>query len=199
MKKAKRFPAKFYLQPTEVVARKLLGQRLVHVVGGKRISGLITETEAYLGLIDKAAHSYHGKKTIRTQTMYLVGGHSYVYLIYGLYYCFNVVTGDTTRPEAVLIRSLKPEEGVSLMKRNRKTTDLMKLTTGPAKLCKALRIEKAQNGLSLQSKELFIEPVGDVPNDLIVARPRVGIHYAEEAIHWPLRFYIKDEKFISKK
>jgi DNA-3-methyladenine glycosylase len=199
MKTSSKLPPEFYLQRTEIVARKLLGQRLVHIYKGKRLSGIITETEAYLGLKDKAAHSYHGKKTPRTQTMYLEGGHAYIYLIYGLYYCFNVVTGNNQRPEAVLIRAVRPEDGIQTMHRFRKTKDIHKLTTGPAKLCQALHIERAQNAQSLQSSTLFIEPAITISSRQIMARPRVGIDYAEEAVHWPLRFYIKDETFISKK
>lgn len=192
-------PQSFYNQSTKTVAKKLLGKKLVRIYKGKRISGIITETEAYLGLIDKGAHSYGGKITERLKTMYLDGGHSYVYFIYGMYFCFNVVTRSPAHPEAVLIRALEPLEGIEYMKSFRKQDNLKNLTTGPGKLAQALKITKQQNGVSLRDEELFIEDHEDIPRSKIIARPRIGIDYAEEAKDWPLRFYIKDSHFISKK
>src|SRR4051812_32579356 len=103
---------KFYQRDTKAVAKALLGKILVRKINGKRVSGRITEVEAYLGLKDKAAHSYGGRKTDRTQNMYQPGGHAYVYQIYGLHFCLNIVTRDENRPEAVLIRALEPIEGI---------------------------------------------------------------------------------------
>jgi DNA-3-methyladenine glycosylase len=192
-------PPSFYQRSTKKVARELLGKRLVRIHKGKRISGIITETEAYLGLIDKGCHSYGGKITERLKTMYLDGGHSYVYFIYGMYYCFNVVTRSPQHPEAVLIRSLEPVEGLDLMKKFRKQDNIKNLTTGPGKLTQALAITKQENGVSLLEDTLFIEDFHSIPKTQIIARPRIGIDYAEEAKDWPLRFYIKDSQFISKK
>lgn len=192
-------PQSFYNQSTKTVAKKLLGKKLVRIYKGKRISGIITETEAYLGLIDKGAHSYGGKITERLKTMYLDGGHSYVYFIYGMYFCFNVVTRSPAHPEAVLIRALEPLEGIEYMKSFRRQDNLKNLTTGPGKLAQALKITKQLNGVSLRDEELFIEDREDIPRSKIIARPRIGIDYAEEAKDWPLRFYIKDSHFISKK
>ncbi len=189
----------FYYQDTTTVAKKLLGKRLVRVYKGQRISGIITETEAYLGISDRACHSYKGKKTEKIKSMYLSGGHSYVYLIYGIHYCFNVVTRTTEHPEAVLIRALQPDENIELMKKFRATDQLHNLTTGPGKLCKALQIAKEHDGITLHDNEFFIEDNKNIPAGKIIATPRIGIPYAEEAIHWPLRFYIKDNLFITKK
>lgn len=194
-----KLPGSFYEQKTETVAQKLLGKKLVHIYKGQRISGLITETEAYLGLTDKACHSFGGKKTDRLSSMYLHGGHAYVYFIYGMYFCFNVVTRTCDHPEAVLIRSLQPLEGIAQMEVFRRQTNLKNLTTGPGKLCQALHINKELDQMSLTSKNIFIEDGFSVPKKNIVAKPRIGINYAEEAIDWPLRFYIKDNPYISKK
>jgi DNA-3-methyladenine glycosylase len=189
----------FFHQPTEIVARELLGKKLTHVIGGKTVSGLIVETEAYLGLSDKAAHSYGGKRTSRTNHLYQRGGSAYIYLIYGMYNCFNVVCGDENRPEAVLIRALEPVDGISFMQKQRGRARDKNLTNGPGKLCDALRITKNQNGHNLRTQPLFIEDVGSaLRTNQIVAAKRVGIDYAEEAIHWPLRFYVKENTFVSK-
>lgn len=190
---------KFYQRDTETVAKELLGKKLVHCIGNQRISGIITETEAYLGLKDKACHTYGGRKTDKTRSMYLHGGHAYVYFIYGKYFCFNVVTLTDQHPEAVLIRALEPLESIDTMKQFRKKDKIKELTTGPGKLCQALGINKSHDGLSLTHSELTIEEHLTIAESQIVAKPRIGIHYAQEAKDWPLRFYIKDNLFISKK
>lgn len=198
----------FYQRDTTLVARELLGKRLVHIVNGKRLSGIITETEAYLGSKDRGCHTFGNKKTKRTESMYLPGGHSYVYLIYGMYDCLNVVTQKEDIPEAVLIRSLEPDEGLMIMAENRKqkTFDpenkkhLWSLTTGPGKLAQALKITRNHNELLLTDNQLFIEDVGiKIKPSQIIASPRIGIDYAQEAKHWELRFTIKDNFFISRK
>lgn len=189
----------FYQQKTEVVAKQLLGKILVHSINGKRLSGRITETEAYLGVRDRACHTFEHRRTDRTEAMYLPGGHSYVYFIYGMYNCFNVVTRTEKHPEAVLIRALEPLEGIDWMKRHRRTDDLLKLTTGPGKLCEALGITKHNNKQSLLSDTFFIEDAPRISTTKIISKPRIGIPYAQEAMGWPLRFYIKDCPYISKK
>lgn len=190
---------KFYQRDTETIAKELLGKKLVHCLGNQRISGLITETEAYLGIKDKACHTYGGRKTDKTKSMYLHGGHAYVYFIYGKYFCFNVVTLTDQHPEAVLIRALEPLEGIDTMKQFRKKDKIKDLTTGPGKLCQAMGINKSHDGLSLMNSEITIEEHLTISEAQIVAKPRIGIHYAQEAKDWPLRFYIKDNLFISKK
>jgi DNA-3-methyladenine glycosylase len=188
----------FYQQKTEEVAKQLLGKKLVRIYKGKRLSGIITETEAYLGLTDKACHSYGGKRTKKVTSMWLRGGHGYIYHIHGRL-CFNVVTLTSEHPEAVLIRALEPLEGIEEMKRFRDKEELKQLTTGPAKLTEALNIIKDFDGKPLNQEPLFIEDHIKIPKSQIVAKPRIGIHYAEEAIEWPLRYYIKDSQFISKR
>lgn len=194
-----KLPLNFYKRDTVVVAKELLGQKLVHILNGERIAGIITEVEAYLGAKDKACHTYNYRRTPRTETMYLNGGVSYIYFIYGMHYCFNVVTQSKGIPEAVLIRSIKPCEGIETMQKLRKQKALTNLTTGPGKLTQALGITKKQDGLRLNSKTLFIEKGFKLTVDQIVVTPRIGVHYAEDHALWPLRFYSKDQEYISKK
>ncbi len=194
-----KLPTSFYEQKTESVAKRLLGKKLVRIYKGERISGLITETEAYLGATDPACHTFGHRKTPRVQSMYLSGGHAYVYQIYGMHFCFNVVTRTPQHPEAVLIRALEPLEGLDWMKKFRVESNVRNLTTGPAKLCEALQINKAQDGECLTDDELFIEDAKPVASKDIVAKPRIGVAYAKEAAQWPLRFYIRENVFISKK
>lgn len=191
-------PQSFYQQKTTKIAKELLGKKLVRIYKGQRISGIITETEAYLGIKDMAAHSFGGRRTERVKTMYLDGGHAYVYFIYGIHYCFNVVTRTSQHPEAVLIRALEPLDGIELMKKLRKNDNLKNLTTGPGKLSQALDITKKLNGASLTEGKIFIEDHITIPSKKIITKPRIGIDYAKEAKDWPLRYYIKDSQFISK-
>lgn len=184
-------PLSFYRRPTETVARDLLGCTLVHVVGGRRISGRITETEAYLGIDDRACHTFGGRRTERVKSMYLEGGHAYVYFIYGVHFCFNVVTRSCDEPEAVLVRAIEPLEGIQAMRKRRKVKSDRDLTNGPGKLCLALGIDRSCDGLLLTAGELFIEPgLRAIVSDEIRASTRVGVDYAKEAAKWPLRFRI---------
>jgi DNA-3-methyladenine glycosylase len=204
-----KLPLSFYEGDTLDVAKKLLGHKLVHIVNGKKRSGYIVEVEAYKGPEDKAAHSYGGRRTERTEVMFGPPAHAYVYFIYGMYYCFNIITAPEGVPQGVLIRALEPVEGIEEMKVARYgTTDITKqqwknLTNGPGKLCRAMEITKEQKGLSLLSDELYmeyVEPEVHLSNTYeITAGPRIGIDYAEEAVHYPWRFYFKDHPFISKK
>lgn len=159
---------------------------------GERLSGLITETEAYLGIGDPACHTFGGRQTLRTASMYLEGGHAYVYFTYGMHFCFNVVTRTPRDPEAVLIRALLPQEGIETMAKHRRATtskSLAALTDGPAKLCQALGIDRSLDGVSLQSDPLFIEKSDLKVKPLaIISSPRVGVDYAQDAALWPLRF-----------
>lgn len=198
-KTAKKLPLSFYQRDTTLVARELLGKRLVHQIGRKRLSGIIVETEAYIGAEDRACHGFGNRRTRRTESLFQEGGYSYVYMIYGMHFCFNAVTRTCDHPEAVLVRALQPNEGVSEMKRNRLVKSERELTSGPAKLCEALLIDKAQDRLSLVGSELFIEDINlQISSQDIVTKPRIGIAYAGEAAHWPLRFYICGNPFISK-
>lgn len=195
----KKLNLSFYQRPTEIVAKELLGKKLVRIYKGQRISGIITEVEAYLGAKDKACHSYGNRRTPRTATMFLPGGHSYIYFIYGMYHCFNVVTEKKEIPEAVLIRALEPSEGIHFMQKWRSKKLPKDLTTGPGKLAQALQLTKDLNALSLNSENLFLENHSSIKDSQIIKRPRIGVDYAEEHAQWPLRFYIKDNSYISKK
>lgn len=200
-------PREYYLQDTELVAKSLLGKKLFFRERGKTLSGIIVETEAYLGFKDPACHSYHGKKTDRVKTMYLPGGHSYIYFIYGMYFCFNIVTGSEEQPEAVLIRAVQPDDSsLESFRKNRgeKIKDI-ELTNGPGKLCSAYGINKSHNGIDLttpppsKSKAfIWIEDGIEVQPQQILSSSRIGIETKEEAAKWPLRFYIDKNPYVSK-
>lgn len=185
----------FYLNKTIIVAKQLLGAYLVRNIKGKILIGRIVETEAYLGIKDPACHSYRGK-TERCKVMFEEGGHFYVYFIYGFYHCLNVVTEKKGVPEAVLIRALEPLEGIELMKKFRKRKK--NLTSGPGVLSQALKIDRSFNGHPAWVKPLQIYKKGS-HNFEIVQKKRVGVDYAGKAKNWKLRFYIKDNPYISKK
>lgn len=196
----------FYLQDTVEIAKKLLGKILVHRISGKTIKAKITETEAYLGLEDKAAHSYGGKKTARTEIMYGMGGFSYVYFIYGMYYCFNVVTKEEGNPQAVLIRAVEPLEcSKDIMAQNRyfvawselSNYQQKNLCNGPGKLAIAYGFDKSSNGADLTGDIIYIERSRTKPhpgntNEKIIATKRIGIDYAGEAKDWELRFCLEN-------
>lgn len=188
----------FYRRDTKTVAHELLGKRLVRIYKGQRISGIITEVEAYLGVKDKAAHSYGDRRTGRTEVMYGDGGHAYIYFIYGMYHCFNVVTQKKEVPEAVLVRALEPVEGIELMKKFRQKEKLIDLTTGPGKLAEALHLTRELNGKKLDSDILFIEDAEPAAKSKVVKKPRIGVDYAGAHAKHPLRFYLKDNPYVSK-
>jgi DNA-3-methyladenine glycosylase len=192
---------KFFHQKTEKVAKDLLGKVLVRKIGNKVLSGVIVETEAYVGPHDLACHASKGK-TERTKIMFEDGGFWYVYMIYGFYYCLNIVTEAKEYPSAVLIRALEPLEGIEEMKKNRKTDDISNLTSGPGKLCQALKIDKSLNCLSAvkPGSNLYIEDRGIKisPRNIAKAK-RIGVDYAEVWKDKKLRFYIKNNGFVSKK
>lgn len=191
----------FYLRDTTTVARELLGQRLVHFVDGERLSGIIVETEAYLGALDRACHGFGYRRTARTESLFAAGGHSYVYLIYGLYHCFNAVTRQAGEPEAVLVRALEPSEGIERQRalRGNPKKDIA-LTSGPGKLCRALAIDRSCDRLSLQGPSLFIEKTQEAPLDeaSILVSSRIGVEYAGDDALLPLRFGIRGNPFLSR-
>lgn len=186
------------MRDTTQVAEDLLGCYLVRKVKSVILIGRIVETEAYLGLHDPCCHSFNGSYTDRTKTMYLTGGHSYVYFTYGMHYCFNVVTRGEKEPEAVLIRALEPLKGISEMKKNRKKERLTDLCSGPGKLCQAFHITKALNAKNLSQKgEMYIsrgQKAQEIETD-----SRVGLPLHEDSAYWFLRFYIKNNPFVSVK
>lgn len=195
----------FYNRDTLVVAKELLGKILVHKVGGKVYKGKIVETEGYLGVKDKAAHSYGGRRTKRVEIMYGPPGTSYVYLIYGMYYCFNVVTREEGVPEAVLIRGIEPIDEVYSMGYNRfhkgfdelSSYQRKNISNGPGKLCQAMNIDKDLNGEDLCGDRFYIEEGKDEKFNIVEAK-RIGIDYAEEAKNFLWRFYIEGNPHVSK-
>ncbi|KYG68873.1 3-methyladenine DNA glycosylase [Bdellovibrio bacteriovorus] len=188
-------PQDFYMEDTSTVAKALLG-KILHVKKGKEeFKARIVEVEAYLGIKDPACHTFGDRRTPRTKSMYLDGGHSYVYMIYGMYYCLNFVTRTEEFPEAVLIRGVQPLNADTHVKKK----DIK--TNGPGKLCKHYQINKEHDGLKLwkNTSPLFVsEDDHVVKPKQIIARPRIGVDYAGEAAQWPLRFYLKDNLFISR-
>lgn len=197
---------KFYSRDTLLVAEELLGKVLVHNQNNKVLKGKIVETEAYLGVIDKAAHSYGGKRTKRVETMYGPPGIAYVYIIYGMYYCLNTITRKEGIPEGVLIRAIEPLEEIDIMARNRfgkkveefTNYERKNFTNGPGKLCMALDIDKRLDMEDLCGNKLYIEE-GEKEKFNIVKAKRIGIDYAEEAKDYLYRFYIEGNPYVSKK
>lgn len=195
----------FFERKTIIVAQDLLGKFLVRRIGQKIISGMIVETEAYVGPHDLACHASKGK-TERTKVMFESAGTWYVYMIYGMYYCLNIVTEEKDYPAAVLIRALEPVEGQDQMAKNRRIDFLsgisnLQLTNGPAKLCRALKINKELNCSSAINKDskLYVEDKGiKISQNKIVKAKRIGVDYAGEWKNKPFRFYIKENKFVSK-
>ncbi len=201
----KLLPAKltreFYTRPSVVtVARELLGKLLVVPArNGKRVSGKIVEVEAYRGPEDRAAHSFGGRRTNRTETMYGVGGTAYVFFVYGMYNQFNVVTNTADRPQAVLIRAVEPVEGIELMRRRRPGKTDHNLTNGPGKLCLAFGIDRKFDAADLLGNKVWLEQGERIPRSGILAGPRIGIDYAEEWVDKPWRFWVKGNPYVSRK
>jgi len=197
MKKLKR---NFYNQSTLKIAQDLLGKFLVRKIGKKIISGKIVETEAYVGPNDLASHASHGKTT-RTAPMFGPPGYAYVYLVYGLNHCFNIVTEGKNYPAAVLIRAIEPTEGVDLMRRLRHAPhDERNITNGPGKLCQALKIDKSLNNFDLTKNILWLEDRGiKIKPSEIIAAKRIGVDYAGKYKNKPWRFYLRGNLFVSKK
>ena len=189
----------FYNRSAIDVANDLLGKVLVREVDGRILKGKIVETESYIGAIDKACHAYNGRRTKRTEILYSDCGVAYVYFIYGLYHCFNVVTNEKDVAEAVLIRAIEPLNEFDYISQVRYKKQFKNLTNGPSKLCLAYLIDKDLNGDKLYEQgKIYLEESEE--NDFeIVKTKRIGIDYAEEAKDFLWRFYIKDNDFVSKK
>ncbi|HWT79435.1 MAG TPA: DNA-3-methyladenine glycosylase [Candidatus Methylomirabilis sp.] len=195
----KKLPREFYTHANVLtVTRRLLGQQLVVPMSdGTRVSGIIVEAEAYRGPEDRASHAYGGRRTHRTETMYLIGGTAYVYFVYGMYYQFNVVTNVSEIPHAVLIRALEPVEGIEIMRRRRAAQSDNTLTNGPGKLCIALGIDRRLDRADLLGERVWIEEGGRIPPSAIACGPRIGVDYAEDWIDKPWRFWVRDNPFVS--
>ena len=198
---ASKLPRKFYTRPNVVtVARELLGKLLVVPAdNGERISGRIVELEAYRGPQDRAAHSYGGRRTKRTETMYGIGGTAYVFFVYGMYYQFNVVTNVADAPHAVLIRGLEPVEGIELMRKRRHGQSDHNLTNGPGKLCIAMAIDRKLDAADLLGNRVWLEDAEHIPRSQIASGPRIGIDYAGEWKDKPWRIWIKRNPYVSRR
>ena len=173
------------------MAHDLIGKILVH----GETSGIIVEAEAYTST-DKASHSYGRRRTKRTEIQFLEGGFAYVYMIYGMYYCFNVTANVHDVPEAVLIRALEPLSGIELMKTRRGISDVVRLCNGPGKLCEALSITREHYGEDLLGDEIYILDDGRKYN--VMTSERVNIDYAEECREFLWRYYAGGNKYVSR-
>lgn len=199
----------FFRADAVSLARRLLGMRLVRVLeDGARLAGAIVETEAYCGVEDRACHSFGGRRTPRNDAMYARPGTAYVYFTYGMHHCFNVVCGREDEPVAVLIRALEPAEGIERMRRARQSQrsktplDDRALTSGPARLCQALSIDRTLNGVDLaRSGALWIERGVGVPTGRgrIRTGPRIGVSSAGDWALRPLRFWVADSPWVSRR
>jgi DNA-3-methyladenine glycosylase len=159
---------------------------------------MIVETEAYLGEIDKAAHSYGGRRTARNEITDAEGGHVYVFFVYGMYYQLNLVTGLADHPHVVLIRAVEPVEGIEIMRERRGEMKDKNLTSGPGKLCIALGITRDLNGDDLLGDRIWVEEHRNFKKSEIAVGPRVGIDYAEEFADMPWRFWVDGNRFVSR-
>jgi DNA-3-methyladenine glycosylase len=187
-------PADFYRRETEIVAREMLGTVLECRTADGLASGIIVETEAYLGEHDLACHAAAGR-TRRTEHLYGPPGISYVYFIYGMYWCFNAVTRDEGSPSAVLVRALEPLDGISLMRRRRpRARKDVDLTNGPGKLCAALGIVGSMNGKPLQRDPLVVRAGEPVADDQVAVTARIGI---TKSADWPLRWIVRGNPYVS--
>jgi DNA-3-methyladenine glycosylase len=191
----------FYQRSTEAVARDLLGKLLVRV-GVEGVAAVrLTEVEAYLGVDDAACHTFGGRRTARTETMWGEAGHAYVYLVYGMHHCLNVVTVGPGHPEAVLIRGGVPVVGLELIRRRRgPRVARLSLTDGPGKLCQALALTREHDGVDLCGSSSILKICDDgvrVGDENVERTPRVGVDYAGEAASWPLRLVTDSTVFSS--
>lgn len=194
-------PPEFYHRPADEVARDLLGRHLVRILDGERLILRIVETEAYLGAPDRASHAWDGRRTVRNESLYLAGGHAYVYFIYGMHFCLNAVTGPEGTSSAVLLRAGEPLEGEERMRENRALPRPPRpgdLAGGPGKLCQALGVGRSLDGVPLNGTELWIGEGEPVADGAVVVGPRIGVDYAGEAAAWPLRFAVAGNLHVSR-
>jgi DNA-3-methyladenine glycosylase len=183
----------FYIREDVVlIAKELLGKVLITNFNGAISAGIITETEAYAGINDRASHAFGGRRTARTETMYATGGTAYVYLCYGIHHLFNVVTNQKDIPHAVLIRALKPIEGMDVILKRRKQKETSnKLSSGPGTLSQALGIQTSHSGENLLGNKIWIEDRGiNFSDKEIIKSPRIGVDYAGADALLPYRFFV---------
>ena len=188
-------PASFYDRETELVSRDMLGMLLQCTTPEGVTSGIIVETEAYIGEHDLACHAAAGR-TGRTAPMYERAGIAYVYFVYGMYWCFNAVTRAEGLPSAVLVRAVEPLEGLDLMRRRRPHVRRDRdLTNGPAKLCLAMAIDGSMNRQPLQRGSLVVREYTSYPDSLVAITPRIGI---TQSADWPLRWIVSGNEYVSR-
>ena len=196
----------FYQRSSLELAPELLGLYLVHNLDGIELIGKIVEVEAYMGVNDKAAHTFNNRRTRRNEVMFGEAGYAYIYLIYGMYYCLNVVSSTKDNPQGVLFRAVEPVKGFDEIAKNRfnlpynqlSKQQQYNLTSGPGKLCQAFNITKANYGNDFTNSNLLICSNNDDNDFKIASSPRVNVDYAEEAKDYPWRFYIEGNPYVSK-
>jgi DNA-3-methyladenine glycosylase len=198
----KKVPLSFYERKDVVkIARELLGKIVVTNFDGQITSGKIVETEAYVGLTDKASHSFAGKRTSRNEHMYSAAGTAYIYICYGMHQMLNVVTNEKEIPDAVLVRAIEPVEGIEIMQqRTGKKENDKTITRGPGNVGKALGIFKHHSGLYLLDEEIYLLDDGKkIPGEAIGVSKRIGVESAGTDALRPYRFYLKGNKYVSGK
>ena len=195
-KRAAQLPVQFFTQPADVVARELLGWLVVSEIGGVRTAGRIVETEAYLGRDDPASHGYLLRRNSRNEALYGPPGQWYVYLSYGIHWCANLVCWSEGMGSAVLLRALKPVEGLDIMQERRGLSDQRLLCSGPGKLCQALGITRALDGQALRGSSVQVLRGKSSAQDVIAVTPRIG---STKAADWPLRFLLAESRWTSGK
>ncbi|MBB6611409.1 DNA-3-methyladenine glycosylase [Pontibacter sp. Tf4] len=197
-----KLPREFYTRPNVVqIAQELLGKYLYTTIDGMLTGGMIVETEAYSGENDRACHAHLNRRTARTEIMYHEGGVAYVYLVYGIYNLFNIITNIEGRADAVLVRAIEPEIGLEemLLRRDMQTIK-PNLTAGPGVMSIALGITRKHYGEDLTGNTIWLEDKGiTIPDEKIMTVPRIGIDYAGDDALLPWRFYVKGNKWVSRK
>jgi DNA-3-methyladenine glycosylase len=194
-----KLPREFYLQDTVTAARALLGCILWRRLHRELLAARLVEVEAYLGANDAASHARRGLRSARNESMYLEGGHAYVYFTYGMHWCLNVVTQEADLAEAVLLRAAEPLRGIESMRNRRpKAKRDFDLMNGPGKLCSALEVDGRLDGEPLDGDRLWLTN-GDhkIDESEIAVSQRVGVDGAGDAAHWPLRFYLRGNRYVS--
>jgi len=194
----RRLPRSFYARPVLEVARDVIGKVLVHETAEGIVSGRIVEAEAYSGPEDRAAHSYGGRRTERTEVMFGPPGYAYVFFVYGMHWHFNLVTTAAGLPHAVLIRAVEPLLGVELMAARRGLDPTRReLTNGPGKLCRAFAIDRTAYGSDLTRRPLYLLDAPGAKPPRLARSPRIGVDYAGSWAARPYRFYDVDSRYVS--
>jgi len=203
----------FFAVDARTLARRLLGQRFVRGLGDQILAGVIVETEAYVGIRDRASHAFEGRRTPRNESMYATPGTIYVYFTYGMHHCVNVVCGKEGDPQAVLIRSVEPTDGLAVMRSLRaRVTEDVDLCRGPGNLCKAMGISREDNGTLCKGVEVLTPKLQEegsrwigiartrlrsLPWSAIVATPRIGLGISGPWAEAPLRLFVRDSPAVS--